>query len=291
MNTKQVLYNALKSQLDAKKADCDKYDNEVYAPAINELKSRVSEWLYQNIDITANEVIFLGGGVEFTYGNDYVRRINFTIKSRYDDKPQHAELSWRSGEYSKNNIEYRNYLHDLSTLTSEFDTIETKLFEWRSENTAIEKASSEYHEDYNTLNNALNKLSTEISTDVKESMKQLGFELKKFKQSSQLDWNYDNANDLKKEYKIIKRDKVIELQYGRSQYDRTHVNGFKVLGKKGNKYKVEVYKDGYASSIKYDVLEKKFESFIESAHYWENSQADHDAERIQKQYIERTKVA
>ena len=119
-------------------------------------------------------------------------------------------------------------------------------------------------------------------------MKCLGFEIKKFKQSSQLDWNYKESE---KEYQIIRRDKTIQLQYGRTQYDTTWVNGFKVLGKKGNKYKVEVYRTDYANPQQYDVLEKKFESFIESAHYWENNQADHDAERIQKQYNERTKVA
>ena len=288
MNTKQVLYNALKSQLDAKKADCDKYDNEVYTPAINELKSRVSEWLYQNVDVTANEVIFHGGHIEFTYGKEYVRRIELKIKSRYDGKQPNAELSWRSGEYSNVEPDYRNYLHDLSVLTSAFDTLEVKLFEWRGEYIAIEKASSTYHEDYNTLSNALNKLSVEISTDIRDSMKQLGFEIKKFKQTTQLDWNY---KDYEKEYQIVKRDKSIELQYGRSHYDTTWVSGFKVLGKKGNKYKVEVYRTDYANPQQYDVLEKKFESFIESAHHWENSQADHDAERIQKQYNERAKAA
>ena len=288
MNTKQVLYNALKSQLDAKKADCDKYDNEVYTPAINELKSRVSEWLYQNVDVTANEVIFHGGHIEFTYGKEYVRRIELKIKSRYDGKQPNAELSWRSGEYSNVEPDYRNYLHDLSVLTSAFDTLEVKLFEWRGEYMAIEKAEHAYHEDYNTLSNALSKLATEISNDVKESMKCLGFEIKKFKQSSSLDWNY---KDYEKEYQIIRRDKTIELQYGRSHYDTTWVSGFKVLGKKGNKYKVEVYKTDYANPQQYDVLEKKFESFIESAHYWENNQADHEAERIQKQYSERTKAA
>ena len=285
MNTKQVLYNALKSQLDAKKADGDKYNDEVYTPAINELKSRVNEWLYQNTDITANEVTFQGNGIEFTYGNEHIKRINISVKHRYDSKPICAELSWRSGEYSKYDSDYRNYLHDLGVLTNEFDKIETKLFEWRDENNAIEKAAHMFHEDYNTLNSALNKLSTEISTDVRESMKQLGFEIKTFKQTSQLDWNY---KDSEKEYQIIRRDKTIQLQYGRSQYDTTWVCGFKVLGKKGNKYKVEVYREGREIPQEYSVLEKKFESFIENAHYWENSQADHDAERVQRQYNERT---
>ena len=287
MNTKQVLYDALKSQLDAKKAEGEKYDSEVYTPAINSLKSTVSEWLHQNIDVTANEIIFHGGSVEFIYGDGWGKKIELKAKTNWDNKTPHAELSWRSGEYSNSHIDYRNYLHDLSLLASSFDLLETKLFEWKGENTQIEKAATTFHNDYNTLKIALDKLAIEINTDVKQSMKLIGFEIKKFKQSTQLDWDYQNYE---KEYKITKRDKGIELQYGRSHYDTTWVNGFKVLGKKGNKYKVEVFREGHATSQEYDVLEKKFDSFIDSVHYWENDQADYDAERIQRQYDERTKA-
>ena len=286
MNTKQILYNALKVQLDAKKAEGEKYDNEVYTPAINALKSVVNEWLHQNIDVTANEIVFHGGSIEFIYGDGWGKKIEFKIKTKWDDKTPHGELSWRSGDYTKSQVDYRNYLHDLSVLSSNFDLLETKLLEWKSENTAIEKTANTFHNDYNELNNALNKLSAEINNDIKESMKQLGFEVKKFKQITQLDWNY---KDSEKEYEIVKRDKGIELQYGRSHYDTTWVNGFKVLGKKGNKYKVEVYKEGASIVHQYDVLEKKFEMFIDNVHHWENDQADHDAERVQKQYNERTK--
>lgn len=288
MNTKQVLYNALKSQLDTKKAECEKYDNEVYTPAINALKSVVSEWLHQNIDVTANEIIFHGGSVEFIYGDGWGKKIELKTKTNWDNKTPHAELSWRSGEYSNSHIDYRNYLHDLSLLASSFDLLETKLFEWKGENTQIEKAATTFHNDYNTLKIALDKLAIEISTDVKESMKEFGFEIKKFKQSTQLDWSYNNYE---KTYQIVKRDKSIQLQYGRSQYDTIWVSGFKVLSKKGNKYKVEVYREGTTVPQQYDVLEKKFDSFIDDVHRWENDQADYDAERIQKQYDERTKAA
>ena len=135
MNTKQVLYNALKSQLDAKKAEGEKYDSEVYTPAINALKSVVSEWLHQNIDVTANEIIFHGGSVEFIYGDGWGKKIELKAKTNWDNKTPHVELSWRSGEYSNSHIDYRNYLHDLSLLASSFDLLETKLFEWKGENT------------------------------------------------------------------------------------------------------------------------------------------------------------
>lgn len=286
MNTKQVLYNALKVQLDSKKAECDKYDNEVYTPAIEALKSKVSEWIYQNIDITANTVTFNGSSIEFNYGDSWGKRIDLKVKNNWDNKSTQAELSWRSGDYSKSYIEYRNYLNDLSVLVNSFDILETKLFEWRNENNQIDKAHREYHNDYNTLKDALNKLANEISTDSKERMKEIGFEIKTFKPDVTLNWDYTESN---KEYYIHTRNKSIRLQYGRSQYDSISINGYKILGKKGNKYQVEVIRDGSSTPQNYDVLEKKFESFIEEVHEWESKIADSRKERTERDYAERTK--
>ena len=56
-------------------------------------------------------------------------------------------------------------------------------------------------------------------------------------------------------------------------YDTSYFTGFKVLGKKGNKYNVEVYREGYPDRT-YDVLEKKFESFVQEVSDWENVKAD-----------------
>jgi len=72
-------------------------------------------------------------------------------------------------------------------------------------------------------------------------------------------------------------------------YDTTYINGFKVLGKKGNKYSVEVYKDG-CSTITYDnILEKKMDTFIFNVNNWENRDADANKLKAEKRYDEYTK--
>jgi hypothetical protein len=100
-------------------------------------------------------------------------------------------------------------------------------------------------------------------------------------------WEYNDGGS-ERTYKINTNDRKIRVQYGRSQYDTTYVEGFKVLGKKGNKYSVEVYREGTPNRT-YEVLEKKFESFIEDASKWEFEEANRRSEKIKRDFEERTK--
>jgi hypothetical protein len=68
------------------------------------------------------------------------------------------------------------------------------------------------------------------------------------------------------------------------------VNGYKVLGKKGNKYKLEVHRDGANAPQIYEVLEKKFESFVCDVASWENQAADARKAKAERDFAERTKA-
>ena len=69
------------------------------------------------------------------------------------------------------------------------------------------------------------------------------------------------------------------------------VYGYKVLSKKGNKYKLEVYRDGTTAPQIYDVLEKKFESFVNDVANWEFEAADRRKVKAEKDFAERTQKA
>ena len=119
-------------------------------------------------------------------------------------------------------------------------------------------------------------------------MKEIGFEIKTFKPQYSLDWDYDKNDNSKRIYNIKTDPHSIKIQYGRSQYDTCYISGFKVLSKKGNKYNVEVYRDGYPNRT-YNVLEKKFESFIEDVASWEYKQADKRKAEVEKNFEDRNK--
>ena len=111
-------------------------------------------------------------------------------------------------------------------------------------------------------------------------MKQIGFEITSFKKV--INCSYDNV--------LVEGQKSIQIQYGRSQYDTTYITGFKVLGKKGNKYNIEIYRESSPSRI-YNILEKKFDNFIDQVCEWEHREADKYNERSKKKYNERAKAA
>jgi ribosomal protein L23 len=290
MNTKQILYNALKSQLDAKKADCDKYDEEVVTIAHNQLVDKVSNWFKTNTEMTST-AIFSGEKIEFEYGS-WNRRIDVHIRNSWDgSNTRYTELSWNSGTYKTSEVDsvYLRYLKDLSIIANNLPIIETQLLDWRKEYKQIESDRAKYCAEYIDLNKALNNLSVEISKDTREAMKEIGFEIKSFKSDVTLNWDYKNSE---KAYFIDTRKHNERIQFGRSQYDTIMVNGYKVLGKKGNKYKLEVHRDGANAPQIYEVLEKKFEMFVDSVNDWENRSADARKAKTEREYAERTqKVA
>jgi hypothetical protein len=289
MNTKQILYNALKSQLDVKKADCDKYDTEVVSVAHNQLIEKVSNWFKTNTEMTSTAV-FTGERVEFEY-DSWNRRIDVCIRNNWDGSgARFVELNWNSGSYktSDPNSVYLKYLKDLSIIASMLNVIEPQLLEWRKEYKQIESDRAKYCNEYNDLKKALDNLSTEINKDTREAMKEIGFEIKLFKPDVTLNWDYKGST---KEYFVDIRKHSERLQYGRSYHDATYINGYKVLGKKGNKYKIEAYRDGSSTTQTYDVLEKKFESFVYDVAHWEFEAADARKARAERDLAERTKKA
>lgn len=289
MNTKQILYNALSAQLAIKKIEAEKYTNEVYKTAKAELKDNVLEYFTNRIK-DFNVLNFTGNNIRLELGSSYYDRVEISVNNswRNDEKVDDVKLEWNSGNITnkKDGDTGYNYLNLLNKVYSNFGDITDKyLNKWWPTYLSIERGNTDAWKEHNELKDALNKLNNEIRNDSTEAMKQIGFEIKKFKIETSLDWDYTND---KRKYKILTRNKSISLQRGRSMHDTINVIGFKVLGKKGNKYNVEVYKDEIDSSIICNVLEKKFDSFIENVSRWENGEADKRSEKIKQEFEERT---
>ena len=288
MNTKQVLYNAIAAQLEAKKIEAEKYSNEVYETALANLKSEVLNYFTDKVK-NFDTFNFNGSSIRLEMGNSWYDRVEILVSNSWDDDAKairDIKMEWNSGNISNKNNKGYDYLNLIQAVYTNFNEItDNYLNNWYPTYKDIEKNNNDAWKEHNDLKQALDNLSREIKQDSVDAMMKIGFELKKFKNESHLDWDYKDSDRV---YTIITRSKSIKLQHGRSQYDTTYVEGFKVLGKKGNKYSVEVYREG-APNRTYDVLEKKFESFIEDASRWEFEEADRRNEKVQKDYESRTK--
>jgi hypothetical protein len=290
MNTKQVLYNALQVQLNAKKQAYEVYHETVTQPAFHELMTKIREYLTSIAPITDDIELELNNRTLRIKAdeNRYSSGIELIMVTTQNQK--WVDVEWSSGSYNltgKKNKEI--YLYILHSLFINLKTIEDKFInDWKVKYDSIWNDDHNVQKEHTDLQYALNTLSNEIHYDTVNAMKEIGFEIKQFKPSHNLDWDYDKNNDGKRIYKINTSTKSINIQYGRSQYDTTYVNGFKVLGKKGNKYSVEIYREGYPDR-KYEVLEKKFESFIDNVVNWEYKQADKYKQDAERNLAERSK--
>ena len=283
MNTKQFLYDTLKSQLGIKETECKQYDNNVYNPALIELKTEINRWFVDSVKATYSTFEFNGNEIEII--SSEADKYDFRIRLRLDQQYRSNSINLIIGYSGRNTIAGdeigMNHLKLLSEIADKGLTIENLFKEkWKPKLDEINENRTKSHDGYTTLNDALNKLLYEIKNDNIEGMKQIGFEIKSFKKA--INCSYDNV--------LIESAKTIQIQYGRSQYDTTYVSGFKVLEKKGNKYSIEVYRDGSSNKI-YNVLEKKFYNFIDSVYIWENEEADKYNERSKKRYESKLKAA
>jgi hypothetical protein len=288
MNTKQVLYNAIASQLETKKIEAEKYSAEVYDTALANLKNEVLNYFTDKVK-NFKTFNFTGSSIRLEMGDSWYDKVEILVSNSWDDNAKairDIKMEWNSGNISNKNNKGYDYLNLIQSVYTNFKEItDNYLNNWYPTYKDIEKNNKDAWSEHNDLKQALDNLSREIKQDSADAMKKIGFEVKKFKDEYYLDWNY---KDSERVYTIITSSKSIKLQHGRSQYDTTYVEGFKVLGKKGNKYSVEVYREGTPNRT-YEVLEKKFESFIEDASRWEYEEANRRSEKIKRDFEERTK--
>ena len=291
MNTKQILYNALKSQLDIKDQEYKTFNETVTIPAINEFNNEIKQFLNSLISVNDIRINTSRITIQPTSESGFSRDIDLVLQSSYRDDNKYVDISWSGGTYNLGNkIDCKNFINTLNILSNNLKLIEDKwINDWYSKRSLIEQNDKVKHGEFIELQSALNNLRNEIAGDIKESMMEVGFEISKFKDQYTLDWNYSEANSSKRLYTIQKSPRAISLQHGRSQYDTVYVHGFKILGKKGNKYNIEVFREGYNHVYNYDVLEKKFEAFIDNVYRWENEQADKEKELTEKAYQQRIK--
>ena len=193
MNTKQILYNALASQLETKRIEAEKYSNEVYDKASSELKLDVLNYFTDKVKgfSTFN---FSGSRITLELSSSWYDKVEINLNSswRGDDASKEVKMEWNSGSVSNKPDDKGHYLFNLmSGVYANFEEISNKyLNEWYPTYLKNEKENNDAWKEHNDLKIALDNLKNEIKNDSTDAMKVAGFTIKKFKEKYGYDWDY-----------------------------------------------------------------------------------------------------
>jgi hypothetical protein len=270
------MLDALKNQWVIKQEELQKIVDESIIPKQEELSNTVKKYFIDNNLIEEDNFDkFNYNGNSLTI-NDI--RISLSNYSYENNKYNTVELNWYGSTCDENDSKRIKYLINLGKIAESLSQIKNQFFVWYNDYKNNEQIGSVIKNEFDNLEKAIYTLENEIRRDEYERYKQIGFELSQFK----MIYDYNRWAE-KDEDRIRISSKNVWLQTGRSQYEGVYAFGYKVLGKKGNKYEIAVYNEDKNIKV-YNVLEKKFEDFAHNVVRWEGGQADEKKNQAQTRY-------
>lgn len=292
MSNKQVILSALKSQLEIKNAEVLKHESEASDPATKKLVDQILDWFKQNISLSVGNIRANSSSIEIVRPNQYngikiylekkwVKSIdkldmNIPVNKNY---VHYVKLSWYS---SSATIEDENTLFDLRILgnvATKLHLIEHEYINvWLPEFDKIDKELYDKTWARDEISRSIRQIEREIREEEINAYKKVG-SFCEINNALSVDWDDEGNNRILKEIPY-----GIKLQYGRSNWDYTHVTYFEVL--RSNKYKtslkVKTFKRTEESEI--EISTKRFDEFVDNVYDWQNGGSEKYNEGIKKRY-------
>lgn len=274
---KQIILQALQTQLQTVKAEAVAHEEQVYNPALAALVSKIKVYFDQyiakniyDIQISSDRITVFPND-DTSYGN------SFTIDYRasWRDEGGYFETSsyrpdLKSNTDNTTTIHYYNVLVGIANnFSSLCDKYKTK---WLPAFNKIESAKSEKYNEIWKIEREIRSCEAEIATIEKEAYNQVGFECT-LKPYANYDSHYDNNECV---YTKKFDDKHIKAQYGRSRWDYYYINSFKVISFPKAKYGKVVleFKQQETDKTRTAELNKaRYAEFINEVYHWQNSGA------------------
>jgi len=299
MDIKQVLYDNLLSQLSILKKEYNDYNESISIPAQQKLEDEINSWFKINFIYPFSELKFAKDLITLSFSdpndkldNKWKYKLEIQLKRDFSKK-EYIGIQWENTYGARLDDDVTGvYLKFLGELTTRSNSVTNKFInEWAPSYREIIKDKEGIYTKYTSLETSLNKLKNEIKEDELKSMKEIGFELESFKPEYKFNYYGEDKN------KITTVDKLIPFQYGRASHQYVYVNGFKVIGKEGNKYQVEVKERSYCKNEELykkstlSITELKFNYFINNVNKWENKTSieyKQEAEKLFNKYKEQT---
>ena len=288
----QIVLNALKSQIESLELKAKTMHTEVVIPAKEKLVAEITDWLRTECDL-----IYVPLKVEMSNSSAINISVNMESKSRWTRQVElRKERNWRTGG---ENEEYCNlrfdgessiqvgynaeltYMKLVGEVGKNFSAIANEfLNNWSHAYDATESEIAPIWEEIQTLNRSVRQVESDMAVQKRAEYRKIGvkFTLKPYREIS---WQGD-------ERILEEKPGTAQLQYGRGNYEYTFVNSYKIIGKVGIKYRVEV--EGGPKSLRtYEITAMRLDQFIEEVLEWETKTADWKTKRAEQYYAEYTK--
>jgi hypothetical protein len=227
---KQIILQALQTQLETVKANAIEHEQNVYEPAVAKLTAKIKAWFDTNvmpnihdITITSDSLVILPSDTT-GYGTD----ITINHRRNWDSKNSYFEASsYRPDLDSReDNTIALHYYNTMASIAHKFSNICTEYeTKWLPVYNKLSAAKTETYNGIYSLEREIRECENELAQMAKEVYNQVGFEctLKPYTDYSS-DYSGTDAVYTKKV-----TDHHIRAMYGRARWDYYSINSFKVL--------------------------------------------------------------
>lgn len=274
---KQVILQALQSQLDSVKAAAVEHEKNVYEPAISALTEKIAKYFAEGVVANINSITLQSDSI-ILYPNDstdYNNRITLTHRSNWRGENAYIEMDTYRPDM-KSNVDNSNalfYYECTAAIAKCFHTIsKTYITKWQPAFEKLSAAKNQMYSEIYTIEREIRNVESEIATIEKEVYNHVGFECT-IKPYTNYESDYSNN-----EYVYKKKIDAyhIKAQYGRSRWDYYYINSFKVISfpkAKHGKVVLE-YKSAGDEKVRIAELNKiRYAEFVNDVYNWQTTRA------------------
>ena len=293
--SKQIILQALQTQLQTVKAAGIKHETNVYEPAIEKLNQQIRSWFSEHASIDLHSISIGSDRIEIKpaekdgYGND----ITISYRTRWgSEETNYCEVSsYRADIDSReDNLFAIKYYNAMARIAAEFANICTQYQnKWYPQVSKIISLKEAMYAEVYTLEREIRNCESEIAELEKDVYNRSGAEctLKPYT---------DYTKNEQGEYVMVARPHTIRAQYGRARWDYYHINSFVVVNCPKTKHGKVVldFKGGDVSDSKTHRVElnkARYADFISSVYAWQTAGADERVEDVQEKISRWSTVA
>ena len=275
---KQIILQALQTQLETVKANAIEHEQNVYEPAVAKLTAKIKAWFDTNVMPNIHDITITSDSlvIEPSDSTGYGTDITINHRRNWDSKNSYFEASsYRPDLDSReDNTIALHYYTTMANVALYFKAIckeyETK---WLPAFNKLNAAKTETYNGIYSLEREIRECENEIAQIAKEVYNQVGFECT-IKPYTDYESDYSGSETV---YTKKVKQHSIRAMYGRSRWDYYYIHSFKVISFPKAKHGKVVLEYKSATDDRTHIAEfnkTRYADFINDVYDWQSRGAD-----------------